>query len=200
LYAGDEHRVQEFTTAGHWVREIALARISDLPESDVTALAVNTMGDIYLVYHAADKLGLLPRESDIVREFAPSGREVMAFPVRPRRSGYIAKVEGMAFNPGHQLVVIGLELGTGRYGRLGLVYDPGTGDQVAEFPFTADNDGGFTFDGAGDMILAATDEQEVLVFTPTPSFSPAVRFPACSVNVQGDPLPAFALEPGGWCF
>jgi hypothetical protein len=168
LYCGDEHRVQEFTTSGRWVRELWLGSLSLTPEADVTALAIDKSGNIYLVYHVAETDASGKATSDVVREFDRRGRQIMAFVVNPRRAGYALKVEGMALDSSNRLVVVALEvkLGIHSFGRLGAIYSSTTGELITEFPFTSDNDGGIVFNGHDELDVAATDEQEILSYAP----------------------------------
>ncbi len=106
LYVGDEHRVQEFdATTGQWKGEIPLASISSEPGSDVSALAVDATGDVYLAYKVGEK------GTTVIREFNAAGVEVEQFEVTPAEADPERKGFGV------------LTFTLDPYGRLGVTTD-----------------------------------------------------------------------------
>lgn len=149
LYVGDEHRVQEFSAAtGEYKREISL------PNSDVTALAVDGLGDVYLVDGA----------SNVVREFDTSGVEVHQFARNPRNPGAEIKIGGIAIDPAGLLAVTELELNNGSNATFGSLYNAPTGHLVTEFTLPGQSSG-IGFNGNGELYAVAS-APEVLGYEP----------------------------------
>ncbi len=116
LYVGDEHRVQEFSTStGMYVGEIPLTSISSKPNSDVSALAVDKTGDVYLVYHIKEGDRVLSEALNVIREFSPAGMEITRFELTPRETNATEIepiiIQAIALDPAGRLAVTESELG-----------------------------------------------------------------------------------------
>jgi hypothetical protein len=199
LYVGDEHRVQELDADGRWKGEILLASISAQQGGGVSALAVGRGGSLYLVYSApSSEAGAGAEPVELVRELNPSGEQVALFPVASRQAGSRLEIDGIALDPRGTLAAIGVEIDPKFYTtRFGELYDPRTGRLVGEFAAPSDNDG-LAFDGAGDLYVAATDDQEVVVYVPAPANELVTAPVPCQIAGDGDPALAFncALNRG----
>jgi hypothetical protein len=192
LYVGDEHRVQELDAEGRWRGEILLASISAQQGGGVGALAVDHGGNLYLFYSPPSLEAAAGAEPvELVRELNQSGEQVALFPVASRQAGARLEIDGIALDPRGTLAVIGVEIDpkfhTTRFGDL---YDPRTGRLVGEFAAPSDNDG-LTFDGAGDLYVTATDDQEVVVYVPAPASELVTAPVPCEIAGDGDPALTF---------
>jgi hypothetical protein len=168
IYVGDEHRVQEFDGEGHSKGEIILASASAAPLSSVSSLTVDGSGGLYLVYRIVGSgEGVDGEHADVIRGFNPAGEEVEQFSVRARLADAEVQIDAIAINDSGDLAVIGVELGPGFHERFGFVYEGSAGRLIGEFPPPRDNDG-LTFDGRGDIYVAATDDQEIVEYEPVP--------------------------------
>jgi len=168
LYCGDQHRIQEFTSNGRWVREVSLLRFSSAPHSAVAAIAVTDSGDIYVVYHVAKDNADAEHTSDVVRELAPNGAQVASFTALPRDADATVELLGLALDSVGELAVVGLEIDERLLRRIGALFSTRTGRLITEFPLTADNDGSLAFRGENELYIAATDEQELLILKRMP--------------------------------
>jgi hypothetical protein len=191
VYIGDEHRVQEFDVNGRWRREILLASLSAARYSSVAALALDASGDLYVVYRAAVAGPNTSNESaNVVRKFNPAGEQIAWFAVRPRRANATAEVNGLAVDTRGRLAVIGNELEAGSVARLGVLYEPGAEQPMAYFAGPSDNDG-IAFNRAGDLYVAATDDQEAVAYVPTRVIELVASPTTCEVVSGIDPFGAF---------
>ena len=196
IYVGDEHRVQEFDQNGRFRREIMLASASSAPGSAVSSLAVASNGTVYLVYESRNAdTGLSVESDDLVRVFDPRGLQIRQFAVIPRLAGVVLEVDGIAIGPGGELAAIGVEIGSGFHERFGFVYASASGRLIGEFPPPQDNDG-LTFDGAGDLYVAATDDQEIVGYVPVPAAEFATNPTPCEPAGPGDRTAAFNCALG----
>jgi hypothetical protein len=137
VYVGGVGRVQEFSEAGAFVRQVTLAGLAL-----VEALAVDAAGDVYAI-----------GETGGVREYEPcsaplcTGREV-GRPRDPSANGYSSAI---ALGSGELFVDDGSRVGE---------YEP-AGEQVASFPSSASEESirGLAYsDGAGGLYVLAFDE------------------------------------------
>jgi glucose/arabinose dehydrogenase len=184
LYVGDEHRVQEFDSEGHWKREVLLASISAAQYGSVGALALDPRGDLYLLYKATGSESATSLEAvETVRELNQAGEPVAQFPIEPRLPGAIAHVDGIAIDPAGLMAVIGVELGAAFHMRFGLLYEAATGRLVGRFPPPSDNDG-LTFAGDDDLYVAATDDEEVVAYAPVPAADLVTSPVPCEVGAE----------------
>jgi hypothetical protein len=196
LYAGDEHRVQEFDAEGKPVGEIrgSLEAVSAAPEYRVSALTVDELGDVFLVYRNASP-------STVVREFDPSGKEIKTFTLsahtreEPGVSGVELEIRQVALDPAGRLAVVETE----RY-RVGVeersvsrgsFYEVGAGSLrlITEFtdeftrPFGIEASADIVFDGEA---LYAAGGNEVDLYVPLPVAAPVTTSPVCSLGAEHD--------------
>lgn len=191
LYVGDEHRVQEFDAGGRWKREILLASISSERTSLVAALAVDGVGDVYLVYSVPGlEEGPHVERAGIVREFNPKGEQVGLFRVDPRLANATVHIDGIALDPAGTIAVIGVEFGSTFHTRFGSLYEGHTGRLIGVFPPPSDNDG-LTLSSEGDLYVAATDDHEVVAYVPAPATELVAAPVPCQIGVTGEPGTAF---------
>jgi hypothetical protein len=166
LYVGDEHRVQEFEPNGKWKRDISLTSISAVPYSDVPALAVDKTGRVYLVYREMTlKSGVPVEHSNIVREFKPDGKQILAFTVRIKQPNAKVRINGLAIDSSGRVAVTGAGSYITSPTLFGSLYDGNTGRHLAEFNVPIGNDG-IAFNDNDDLYIGATDGEEVLLYTP----------------------------------
>jgi hypothetical protein len=161
LYAADEDRVQEFTAGGRWVRELRLP--PGACTGEIFAVAVDRLGDVFVACRQAGFGGPERDSSDVVYELNQYGRQAHLLQI-DAGAGAIVRIQGLAVDSEGELVVIGYELGESLIRRIGDVFSVASGRLLAEFPLTADSDGGIAFGPQGMLYLAAADEQEVLIF------------------------------------
>jgi hypothetical protein len=197
LYVADEHRVQEFDSAGRWRREISLASISAAPGSSVTSLAVDIAGDLYLVYRTIiNESGAVVEHVNVVRKLGPDGEQISQFAVYPKRSSATAEIDGITVDSAHRIAVIGVEMAFLFHKRFGLVYDGDTGRLVSEYMPPQDNDG-ITFNDKDDLYVAATDNQEVIAYVPAPVAELVTSPVACEIAPEKDTVVAFNCALSG---
>jgi hypothetical protein len=147
LYVGDAGRVQEYDATGALQGNISLT-------GNVTALAVDPAGDLYVVFSASGE----------VNELDGEGKEVHSFEVTPRETGNQIFITQVALDPSGHLAVTGTEAGHGPFGSLYLAT---TGHLITRFTIPArSRPDGIAFNASGD--LYATAEQEVLAYTHLP--------------------------------
>jgi NHL repeat-containing protein len=186
LYVGDEHRVQEMDSEGRWRREILLTSLSARPASDVTALTVDTSGDVYLVYDRTEPVSGADLEATAtIRKFDAKGNQEAAFPIASDSGNATVHVDGLALGPNGLLAVIGVEIGFGTHVRFGRFYKAKTGRMIGAFVPPPDNDG-LTFDAMGNLYVAATDSQEVTVYAPRSSSSLTSGLAQCEATPGRD--------------
>ncbi len=198
LYVGDEHRVQELAADGGWVGEILLASLSAEEESDVAALALDPSGALYVAYRVIPQAsGVAGEQVNVIHKFNSEGVQVGEFAVMAQQANATASVNGLALDTASRLAVIGNEFGRGPLRRLGQLYNAAGGSRIAAFSGPSDNDG-IAFNRAGDLYVAATDDQEVAVYAPEPVEALVTSPVACEVASQADPAAALncALNMG----
>jgi DNA-binding beta-propeller fold protein YncE len=161
LYVGDEHRVQEFESNGKYKGEIRepLEAISPEGFSDVSSIAVDKTGDVYLLYTVSFV-------RNVIHEFDVSGKEIKAFPGVPREPGATVSFGGIAVDPAGRLAVSEAEGVNFR----GSLYEVGSAGLrlLTEFvdPFT---ERGIAFNGNDQLYaVSGAEGQEVTVYTPVP--------------------------------
>ncbi len=196
LYVGDEHRVQEFKADGEWKGEIPLTSISAEPESRVVALAVDGAGDVYLAY----QIGANVTNTNVVREFNPSGVQSSEFEILPRKETKFREfivtnftIEALALDSYGRLGVLTYEkiqnrltdTETETFNR-GALYST-TGAKITEFePPSGSLPGlpsGLAFAASSDGLYFSTQRAQVVgVFTPVGLFPEAVTCAASGVQ------------------
>lgn len=196
LYVGDEGRVQKFAGDGRYRGQISLASLSSAPRSSVLALTVDRAGDLYLVYReVVFEPGVRGERTDIVRKFDNSGEQVAEFAVSPRRTGATVSIGGLAVDPYGHLAVVGIESDANSFTRVGWLYDGVTGRRTTEFAVLADNDG-IAFDHYGDLYVAATDGQELLVYGAMPVLGVLTSPLVCGLEGESKTPATFACGAG----
>jgi DNA-binding beta-propeller fold protein YncE len=162
LYAGDAHRVQKFNGQGEWKGEFEELLLAS--NIDVTALATDASGDLYL--SATD---------NVIREFTPSGEEVKNthFPltveaVSSLQGGLVLKIYALAVDSsGHLAVVLSEQIPGPFFIYEGLLLDAGTGELITQFTVPAAGSDGIAFNAAGDLYAATGGEAgEVEAYEP----------------------------------
>ncbi len=197
VYVGDEGRLQVFDANGRWKRDILLVSAASAPASAVSAVAVDSIGDIYLAYKTTtSRSGIVVENNNIVRKFNPDGEQMGQFVVMPRLAYAEAHIDGMAIGPADRLAVIGVEIGSNFYERFGFLYGGATGRIVGEFRPPKDNDG-LTFDSRGDLYVAAADDQEVVGYIPVPAAELVTGPVRCEVAPAVATAAAFACALNG---
>lgn len=167
LYVGDEHRVQEFEADGKYKREIPLTSILSTPESMVTALTVDTAGELYLIYrHVAEG-------RNVIRRFNSGGEETGKLTVNrkepnPNAESVEVGTQGIALDSAGRLAVSERERipfpGTGdRF--FGTLYQAETFRPITEFSVPGFV-GGLAFTPNGELF--ANRENGVLSYVPVP--------------------------------
>jgi DNA-binding beta-propeller fold protein YncE len=182
LYVGDEHRVQEFDRDGKWKREILLVSLSAARESNVVALTLDESGNLYLVYRVISGSG--EAQGGVVRKFNPGGEQVAEIVVQAKQPQASVDINGLAIDSSGRLAVIGDENLPNSFARLGALYDTATARRIADFTGPSDNDG-IAFNRAGDLYIAATDDQEVDAYVPAPVTELVTSPVACEIG-HGD--------------
>ncbi len=180
LYVGDELRVQVFEADGKWVREIPLTSISSEPSSKVTALAVSSTGDVYIVYRVE---GI----KNVIHEFNPSEVEIGEFPIEPRQPGREVSIEGIALDSEGRLAVAVREEGQGGLvvAPSGALLDGTTGTLITEFT-TASSTDALSFSGEVNGELYAALETEVVGYEPVRVAALATTPVTCVPGVEHD--------------
>jgi hypothetical protein len=177
LYVGDEHRVQEFTTAGEWQREVSLASFSAEPEYKVQALAVDKTGGLYLTYAASSGENTGP-----VHELSPAGVQTGELEVAAVEAGAKISVRTLALDPYGRLAITGFE--SKNDVARGFIYSTG-GAKISEFAPPSGSLPGFpnavAFAASDEMYVANENTQDVEVYVPA-LFPEAVTCPASQVG------------------
>jgi hypothetical protein len=169
VYVADEHRVQEFEENGAFKGEISLSAISSANGSQVTGLAVDGAGDVYVVYSVNS-------ETRAIHKFGPDGVEIQGegFPLAPaiRQPGGVVDIEGVALDGAGRLAVAeqehyqqGKEPLTDLRGEL---YEADTGEPAMSFPDPGSRALGFN---GNDELYAAFEGvpgHEVWKYIPLP--------------------------------
>jgi hypothetical protein len=175
LYVGDEQRVQVFEADGKWKRELSLTSISSAPGSRVTALAVDSAGDVYVV---------LSFVANSIREFNSSGLEIKKFPVSPRQPGLEVTIQGIALDSSEHVAVSAFEAGPHQSAlAFGSLLGAEEGNLITEFTIPAPNLG-ISFGGSNDLYAALGNE--VLVYTPMNVAELLTRPVTCESGVEHD--------------
>lgn len=169
VYVGDEHRVREFAASGRWLRDISLVSLSVTPGSSVDAIALDRDANLYVVYDAVSLRSEEGSESadgtGTIRKFNAKDEQVAELTIGPRHLGAKVEIDGLAIDRWGVMAMLWVEVNVGiPPQRFGALYDSATGRLIDRFPAPTDNDG-ITFDGHGDLYVAATDEQQVTQYT-----------------------------------
>jgi hypothetical protein len=154
LYVGDEHRVQEFTSGGVWVGEISLTSVSSAPGSRVVALAIDSIGDVYLDYEVNSL-------TNMIREFNPKGEELKSIVLVPRESAASSgaiEVRSMALDAAGRLAVSEHETGS-QEGHSFSVFRGGLYEFAATSPFLL-TEFPTEFGGTGASLAIAFNEKD----------------------------------------
>jgi NHL repeat len=179
LYVADEQRVQEFDAEGTFKGEIPAGAIdSELacsavsPGCQVTALAVDAIGNVYLSDNA-------PVQQGRIRVFSPNPAvKEMSFAVVPSEETPDAEVtvNGIALNPQGLLAVSAFESDFAGARANGLLYETGLniGRLLTKFALPSVSSG-LTFDGSTNSsedplggYMYATIGEEVVQYKPVP--------------------------------
>ncbi|HWY17231.1 MAG TPA: hypothetical protein VNY27_00825 [Solirubrobacteraceae bacterium] len=154
LYVGDEHTVQEFRPDGTWAGEplakteaIAhrLAEISSAPESDVTRIAVDKAGTVYLGYSIGKSV------PTAIIEFDSTGKEVTSF---------ATGVLGLAVDAAGRLAVVGAGSAT---------LDEVVGSKLHRITEISGASGdAVNFNGNDELYAVGGNERELLASRPVP--------------------------------
>jgi hypothetical protein len=151
LYVGDEHRVQEFEANGKYKKEISLTSISSAPGSNVSAIVVDSLGNVYLTYREN-------AATDVIREFNPNGEQGKEFPVTSRHGGEVS-ISGIALDSSDRFAVTEGELA----GVRGSLYDIRANQLhlITEFVDLGTNGlpgNGLAFNGNDELYIVAPEE------------------------------------------
>jgi hypothetical protein len=195
LYVGEEHRVQEFEADGKYKGELSLTGISAEPASYVEALAIDEVGDVYLVYY-------IDGSSNIIYKFDPAGEEV-----KENSWPYVAKAkEETGAVSLHALAVDHSgRLATTVFENLGPAFSPprrsyglllsgAAGRLITEFPAgdSQEASGGLAFAPGevgvtGGFAMYALLHHEVSAYKPVPVGEPSLTGPAvCTPGVEAE--------------
>jgi tripartite motif-containing protein 71 len=185
LYVGDEHRVQELDANGRWRGEVSLVSASAAPASIVSAVALDPEGELYLVYRTVRVVSGQPlEEADLVRRFDRAGEQVGEIRVLAGAPQAAVHIDGIAIDGAGRMAVIGVEVGPRFHARFGRLYELRSGRPIGEFQPPRDNNG-LTFGADGDLYVAATDSQEVVIYAPGPPASLLMEFVPCEMGNEG---------------
>jgi len=203
LYVGDERRVQEFDANGRWKRDIPLSWRSSAPRSEVEALAVDRVNEVYVAYQGDYTAGGSGGQATVVRKYDPAGHQISQFGVTPLQATAQDEIAGIAVDPAGRLAAVGPEVGTEPLAHFGRLYDGATGRLMTEFVVPRDNDG-IGFDDHGDLYVTATDEQALIVYLSIPTAMLITSPVVCMSESGSDAFAAFncaldgeASVPGG---
>ncbi|HEY3829817.1 MAG TPA: hypothetical protein VGL57_11525 [Solirubrobacteraceae bacterium] len=205
VYVGEEHRLQEFEADGKYKREIPLTAISSSEGSEVSALAVNETGDVYLDYRGAS--ANLEGENTI-REFDPAGQQIAGFPLSARSpNGLFLVIEALSVSSSGRLSVGEVEnvqTGPGasdfelRF--FGSLLEGGTGRLITEFSEPggiAAGVAGSAFGPSEELYLAKSAEGEVVAYRPVPVAELTTGATVCSSGVEDGSDVTFACTLAG---
>ncbi len=174
LYVGDEHRVQEFNTeSGAWKGEISLKSISEEPEMDVVALAVDATGDVYLAYNDLAVAGT----TNVVREFDTGGVQTAEFEVPaepnppPEDTEIGLNIRALAVDPYGRLAIateerfwIPSQNSSGD--KLSGVLYTASGVKISEFAPPSSRLPGLAFAASDELYLSDGSTDEVQAYAP----------------------------------
>jgi hypothetical protein len=184
VYVGDEHRVQKFDETGEWKGEIRLpnAVTATAPDYQITALAVDGKGPVYLIYN----------KEPIVREYDPvSGDELGTnIGILPREVGQPVEVLTIGIDFAGHLAVWADE-GEGGFiprQQFGNLYEANDGHILSEFStpgavFSStayQGANGLGFNGEGKLYSALLGLQELWNYVPEAVAELLTSTPACS--------------------
>lgn len=169
LYVGDEHRVQEFDSAGRPRGQLLLASLGGARGDAVLALALDEAGDLFVVYGEPENNdGAKRATGERIYEFDPRRTLRGSIVIAPNTAGSAVEVTGLASDGHGRLAVIGGEATASGFVRFGDLYDVASRALTATFAPPGDSDG-IAF-GANDYLyVAATDDQEVTAYSPEPA-------------------------------
>jgi hypothetical protein len=203
VYVGEEHRVQEFETDGKYKREIPLIAISSSESSEVTALAVNETGDVYLDYRNTD---LNVEGENTLREFDLTGQQIAGFPLNTRSPDALSLViQSLSVSSSGRLAVSEVEdvkpgPGVGSELRFfGSLLEDVSGRLITEFSEPESHTAGVrgsAFGSSGELYVVKIEEG-VLVYRPVPVAELTTGSPACSPGVENGSDTAFACTLAG---
>ncbi|HEY3830328.1 MAG TPA: NHL repeat-containing protein [Solirubrobacteraceae bacterium] len=168
LYVGEEDRVQELNAAtGVWTGEIPLTSISSDPLSYVSALAVDSTGNVYLVYGIGSTSYGAGESTNVIREFNPKNEGIKTIEASPRGKGATAVfTRRLAIDSEGHLAVGVREDGAGETKEFGDLYNASTGRLITEFTFPPRGVNSFGFSATGELYAASENAQDVLVYGP----------------------------------
>jgi NHL repeat-containing protein len=191
LYVGDERRVQKFEANGTYKGELSLSSLSSEPESNVVALAVDSAGDIYLVYR-------VKFVAEIVHEFNAAGTELQSFratnakekpgEIKEGEGTVQVQVDGLALDGSGHLAVTGYRLvhrssGQNEAGPFGTLYDARNGSIVSGFDGAGTSSlPAIAFDRAGS--LYAPIGNEITVYSAEPIAELTTGFAECQAGLD----------------
>jgi hypothetical protein len=160
LYVGDEHTVQEFRPDGTWAgeplgksdaMEKRLTEISSAPRSNVTRIAVDLAGIVYVGYTT----GLKPPTE--IREFDQSGKEVNEFATA-------ASVSAIAVDDAGRLAVVENSGGT----RHNYLFEVAGSKLHLMTEFVDVHADDITFNGNDELFGVVDNEREIVAYHPVP--------------------------------
>jgi hypothetical protein len=175
LYVGDQNRVQEFEADGTWVGEIPLGHVQ------VTALAVDESGDVYLAYE----------QGNVIHKLDPSGVEVKNADFPLTLSPRTASVEplvirALAIDASGRLAAGQIERHPGGGAvPFGSLFSASTGQLISEFPIGTGS--GITFNDKGELYAAVAPSvggHEVLAYAPKAIAELVARPHTCEAGAE----------------
>jgi NHL repeat len=205
VYVGEEHRAQEFEADGKYKREIPLTAISPGEGSQVTALAVNETGDVYLDYRSGS--ANIEGENTL-REFDPAGQQIAGFPLSARSpNALFLVIEALSVSSSGRLAVSEVEnVQTGPQASdfelrsFGSLLEGGTGRLITEFSEPGGIAAGVAssaFGPGGEMYAAKLQEGDVLIYRPVPVAELTTGATVCSPGVEDGSDVTFACTLAG---
>ncbi|HEX5309672.1 MAG TPA: hypothetical protein VFW38_11395 [Solirubrobacteraceae bacterium] len=198
LYVGDEHRVQEFDSAGKPRGQLLLVSLGGAQGDTVLALALDEQGDLFVVYGEPERGGGgNGAAGEQVYEFGPRGTLRGSIPIVPNTVGSTVEVTGLASDGQGRLAVIGGEATASDFVRFGDLYDVASKTLMSTFVPPSDSDG-IAF-GANDYLyVAATDDQEVTAYSPEPAKQLLSSPTRCEPAAVGDSAVALSCALQVW--
>jgi hypothetical protein len=193
LYVGDEQRVQMLSADGRWSGEAHPARPRSWGQAQVAAVAVGARGVLFSVYRFASGSAPGGGPGNVVVGIDPTGRETLSFPVLGRTPAALLEVNALAVDAADRVMVIAVELGGRPVQRFGEIFDGASGQPLARFLVVTDNDGIAV--SAGDALyLAATDQQEIVVYQPFALITLVTSPTVCRSGARDDAAWRFDCE------
>jgi hypothetical protein len=203
LYVGEERRVQEFDAAtGEWTGEISLTSISPKLASYVSALAVDSTGDVYLTYGigTTSEDGPVANElTNLVREFNSKGEEVKTIAASPRKKGATAVFgRQLAIDSEGHLAAGVLEEAAEQNDEFGDLYNASTGRLITEFTAPSARLKSFGFSATGDLYAPSEiPGPEVVAFSPEFVAELVTGAAPCAPGVEDESSVTFDCTLGG---